>query len=246
MRRTDDWSVIEWLRTDLEARQSPNDPQLRVCQRLPESSEVLKILHPIFEDPTIEDPDLTWNDAGDAEGTKGERVPWSRLAKEKGLELCAEISEWSFLPYFDRGWPRRLVGPDEGNLEPDHCLRLAALIEEAGLGGPCSFFFALPATTDWESEQLWQGELRELGTLLDADDVWCSPTLWVPDDRRWCVTTDYEQTFSLICGPELLIRIVAEDALLETVPLTWETRLDSSADETNRPGREDDGLVTFG
>lgn len=246
MRRTDDWSKIDWLRTALAEGHASNDPQLRVCQRLPASPCALKILHPIFEDPTITDREMTWDEAGEAEGVRGRRILWRELAEWKGLQMCPEISEWSFLPHFGRGWPRWLVGPDEGTLDREHCRCLAGLIEAAGLGGPCSFFFALPATTDWESEQVWQGELAQLEELLDSDEVWCSPTLWVPDDRSWCIATDYELSFTLVCGPDALLETIEAEDLLETVRVTSETRLDSSADGLNRLRSDDDDLVSFG
>ncbi len=249
MKRLEDLNDIAWLREELSPLPEGKEPEFRVEHRLPRRFErALKILHPMYVDPDVEDRRLTWSQSGQATGRRGERRWWRELAEEHGLDFCPELSEWSFLPRFSGGWPRHLVGPDEGTLPADQCLRLAAHLLRSDSTSNVYFYYDLAATTDWEAEQLWLGPLAELNTLLGSDEVWCSPSIWLPADRSWCVATDYDLTFTLVGGSEGLVTAIEEDEELETLPVDFDTRIDARADIVNRerpPGGGSD-LVSFG
>jgi hypothetical protein len=89
----------------------------------------------------------------------------------------------------------------------------------------------LLATLAWTEDLLFEGILGDASLFPDdVEDVRLTPTHWFPEDRSWLVCTDYDLTFTLIGGPEGLVRDLLESSEVECLPVNPETRVDRDAD----------------
>jgi hypothetical protein len=160
------------------------------------------------------------------------RVRWEQLARRLGLQFAPTLSSWSITRQFPGGsWPRHLIGPSEGNLgNPDRDALISILQRHTKIDR-CFFHVWLLATLAWTEDLLFGGILGDASLFPDdVEDVRLTPTHWFPEDRSWLVCTDYDLTFTLIGGPEGLVRDLLESSEVECLPVNPETRVDRDAD----------------
>ena len=222
-----------------------------------------KVFHPIYEDLSVEDEEQTWQDDAGAEpavpqtqvdqsiqdalssstlayggigpGSRPIRIRWAELARRLGLSFVPTLSSWSFTRLFPGGsWPRRLIGPEEGTLASTEREALIFILRRNTNTGRCLFHFWYLATSEWTGDLLFEGSLNDARRFPDeVPSVRCTPTHWFPEDRSWLVCTDYDLTFTLVGGPENLIRELLDHPVLECVPVQPGTRVDWQADLAN-------------
>ena len=219
-----------------------------------------KVFHPIYEDLSVENEELTWQDLEKAEpatpqteigqsiqdalmgatlvygaagpGSRPVRIRWAELARRFGLPFVPTLSSWSFTRQFPSGsWPRHLIGPEEGTLASLERDALASILRRNTSVYRCLFHFWSLATSDWKEDLLFEATLDDASRFPDeVPSVRCTPTHWFPEDRSWLVCTDYDLTFTLVGGPEALIRDLLDHHVLECVSVQPGTRVDSKAD----------------
>ncbi|NEJ22275.1 hypothetical protein GR247_19190 [Rhizobium leguminosarum] len=253
MQRFTDLSEIDWIKHGV-AKASPET--LGTVSRLipPVYPAYVKIFHPLYEDLTVEDMQLTWHDHAklfrqptsseqqDAVGTilsnstmvyggptsesQLVRLRWRALCSALGMPYAPTLSVWSFTRYFVGGsWPKRLIGPEEGTLAS-----LISVLRRHTPVGPCFFHLWLLATEDME-DLVFRGTLDEAATFPDKiPDARLTPTHWFPEDHSWLVCSDYDLTFTLVGGSESLAQDLMDSQLLECVRVHPDTRIDSHAD----------------
>lgn len=221
-----------------------------------------KIFHAIYEDLSITNRDLTWNqeEIGETSALSPSndpierlkerstlvygapepsaplrRISWSAVADRYGLRYTPTLHVGSFNQRFVGGsWPRYLLGPAEGCLAEDERDALAAILDGELKGSDCYFHFWVLATTKCESDLLYRGPVREVALFGNGiNTVRLTPTHWFPPDRSWLIHSDYDSTVTLIGGPDHLIEAVLHTEGLEALRVTAETRLGSLADHPN-------------
>jgi len=256
MRRCSDLEPFQWI---AQATSGSAPAGVAVSECVPPVFEAyLKLLHPVYEDLSVADRELSWDQAeGAAEaahtdeavgallgssvlvrgrpegGFPSRRVRWAELAERYGVPLTPEVSAWCFSRRFPQGsWPRYLVGPEEGNVEPELLQPLLEVLRAHRPAEQVYFRWDVIATTACESDLLYVGELEELLGIASRVEAHGSPTHWWPADRSWCVCTDWDLTFSLLGGSAELIGDVAARWELESVALTPRTRVDRAAAAT--------------
>lgn len=222
----------------------------------------VKILHSIYEDLSVQNDQLTWQEedkaralgpepkteterilaeafsrstlvyGGAGPGSRLTRIRWAELARRLGVPFVPTLSAASFTRQFPGGsWPRHLIGPNEGNLVGSERDALVSVLRSHTDTGRILFHFWLLATTEWESDKVFEGSLDEADLFPDKRlGVRCTPTHWFPEDRSWLVCSDYDLTFSLVGGSEVLIQQLLNHPVLECVPVSPETRVDRNAD----------------
>ncbi len=163
------------------------------------------------------------------------RVRWAQLARRLGVPFVPTLSAWSFTRQFGGGsWPRHLIGPEEGNLAGTNLDALVSVLRRHTAVGRCLFHVWLLATLQWKEDLLFEGSLDQALLFPDGvPGVRLTPTHWFPEDRAWFVCTNYDLTFTLIGGPESLVRDLLDHNELECVPVRPETRVDSNADQAD-------------
>ena len=215
-----------------------------------------KIFHPVFEDLSVSDRTISWNDleekgdvsdpvdnllstsvtvyGGEYDAAALRRLRWSDLATQRGLTFHPEINEDTFTRNFPgRSWPRYLIGPEEGQLDDDACHRIVRHISSLFRNPDCLFLYDLIATADWESDLLFEGELQDVFAAREVEGVNSSPNRWWPEDRTWFIHTDYDLTFTLIGGESELIDALLSDDQLECIRVEPDHRIDYRADTIN-------------
>ena len=220
----------------------------------------VKIFHPIYEDLSVQNEELTWQDDATANpaaeeaqidqdiqdilsgstlvygaaepGSRPVRICWVQLARRLGLPFVPTLSSWSFTRQFPGGsWPKHLIGPQEGTLASiERDALLSVFHRHTGIDR-CFFHFWMLATSEWKKDLLFEGVLDDVRRFPDdVQGVRYTPTHWFPKDRSWLVCTDYDLTFTLVGGPERLVRDLLDHHALECVSVQPGTRVDSKAD----------------
>ena len=73
------------------------------------------------------------------------------------------------------------------------------------------------------------GILDELSTFLTNGKHQFIPEYWWPADHSWCVCSDYDLAFTIVAGSKELVSAVLNDATLEAIEVSSQTRVDSNA-----------------
>ena len=249
--------VVRWIdegkEKPAERSQSDKWAGCTVARCVPASfAAYAKIFHPIYIDPSIEDHSISWHEV--RSGTNptigvlgggtlvrisshgyatGSRVLWSELAQQCGLKFHPEISDSSFSRHFsEQSWPRYLLGPDEGQLDDTTCQSLVEVLTPFTREQQCWFYYSGLSVNPYEP-RLYAGELADVRSLSDHDDLMALPEYWWPADRSWCVNSDWDLSFTLLAGPVELIERLIDHPQIEAVQLTPETRVDRFADSEN-------------
>jgi hypothetical protein len=221
-----------------------------------------KLFHPIHEDASIRNHALTWDEEKRAnpapvetepgkkalaallrdsvlvghcsgvEETQDARVLWQTLAERYGLVFNPEFNPESFRKVFKTGsWPRYLLGPAEGTLDRKTCEALISVFKPLSQTGGIYFRFSDYLMNDLP--HLYSGDLNELTAFLTKPRFGSTPEYWWPDDRSWCVCTDWDLTFTLVGGSRTLVEACLAHPILECIVVTPETRIDFRADNLN-------------
>lgn len=222
-------------------------------------SAYAKLFHPIYEDLSVFDRQISWDRLESAEpgdlspmheivakhstlvyGGPETSAPlhpisWRELAERYGLHYTPTLNVSSFSRRFPGGsWPRYLIGPREGHLEDRTRDALADILATEDNSAECFFYFWTLATTNWEGSLLYRGSLLNIAAFSAmTDQVNSTPTYWFPPDHAWLVSSDYDSPFTLIGGSESLIdRLIGSD-VLECVRVAPDMRMDSGGDTPN-------------
>lgn len=265
MQRLTDLRPFEWIEECVARADEPSRPVLVSHALPNVFAACCKLFHPIFVDESIDDPSLTWHDWEKTHGelrrarssspalsrilsestlvrgwprepVQARRVLWRELAAEHGLQFHPEINDSSFTRRFPGGsWPRRLIGPLEGDFDPDTCARIVEVLSLYTGSHECFFYYWFLATRQCNESLLFKGELFEVMDLFrgTAGDVEGPPTYWWPSDRNWCVCVDWDLTFALIGGPRELVNALIRDETLECLEVSPTCRVDTDSDQLN-------------
>jgi hypothetical protein len=250
LKRLIDLAQSEWIANSRAPMPTEPYSPVRVSNCLPCGFPAYrKLFHPIYVDPTVSDLSVSWHQAASSEhpsvgvaggGTlvresshgreKGERVCWQHLAKRYELKFHPEINDSSFKKAFpDGSWPRYLLGPDEGTLDQETCDALVSALSQP-LGDKSCFFYysgmSVLCGPDYYAPRLYKGALTDVLAFFMTDDVIASPEYWWPEDREWCICTDWDLSFTLIGGSQAIADAIASHRFLETLPVTPMSRVD--------------------
>lgn len=164
------------------------------------------------------------------------RIRWRDLAARYGLLFGPEFNDHSYRAAFAKSWPRYLYGPAEGFLELDQYSPLTSVLSRHTEPQ----FIYLKMSDMWkvgeEVDRIFRGDINEVVEFLRSHSPFQSPEYLWPEDRSWCVNSDYDLNFTLIAGTTDLILALSHDEILETIPVTPETRVDYLADRQNLQG----------
>lgn len=195
-----------------------------------------KVLQPMYVDQNVTDRSLMWTTDNEA-FARGERIFYRELARYYKLRYTKELSVNTILQACGQNFPRYLSGVDEGTIDEESCRRIVSVLRSSA-GQPCFFYYDFLKTPDLSIEnnymgKLFTGQLEEVLLLYTDARVKGSPSYWWPADKSWCVWTDYDLTFTIIGGPQMLIDAFVADDFLECIKVDVTTRIDRYADYGN-------------
>ena len=202
-------------------------------------SAYCKIMHPMRRDRKIIDERLLWSETGESvphEFDMGEKITYKALAQKYHLNYTKEISTHTFLRHFGGSLPRYLIAPDEGEMECSLVKEMMDILKPFTEENKVYFCYSLLKVIQWKQDDLvYCGNLEDVLTLCTKEELNGSPTYWWPEDKSWCVCTDYDLDFTLVGGSEELIHRFLSNRELESIEVESHTRIDYRADENNLP-----------
>lgn len=264
LERINDLSATDWIRKkvdSLENFESRGGNYVTHC--IPNVFEsYCKVFHNIYEDTSINDKTVTWDDLhkqkpvdledpvqkvlNDATTVYGRdfdhdnviRVRWKVLAERYNLLFHDEMNVDSFSRNFPTGsWPRYLIGPDEGMLDGSTCKEIVRSIaistSDFDLSQECFFLYDLIATATYDSDLLYNGPLKSIFDTYQLDEVSSTPTYWWPTDQKWLVCTDWDLPFTLVGGSGAFIGKIMSNPELECLLAEPSNRIDYKSDTLN-------------
>ncbi len=155
---------------------------------------------------------------------------WKKVAEALGVPFQRHLSNEWFRSVLEPGcWPRYVSGPDEGILEEREATALISILSASSASSSCYFRFAEMAYIGTDKPLLYSGQLEQLQRFLKETDRQFTPEYWWPEDRSWCVCSDYDLPFTVVGGTTGLIDSVLANTDLESIRVTPDTRVDYRA-----------------
>jgi hypothetical protein len=163
--------------------------------------------------------------------SRGPRIRWGELAQLFEVPFEAEICHEWFRAVMEESacWPRFLFGPDEGRLKGNELSEMVSLLDAFTGGQDCFFRLAEMPFITTDEPILFRGVPGELRTFLSDGKYQFTPEYWWPADHSWCVCSDYDLMFTIVAGSKELVSVVLNDATLEAIQVTPQTRIDNDA-----------------
>ncbi|MTD31267.1 hypothetical protein [Planomicrobium sp. YIM 101495] len=231
MERLADLQKFQWIKDETVPIDFDHWTGSRILNLIPDRfRHFCKIIHPIRIDPTVEDEQIMWHeiDPVNYELVLGERIRLKDLAEKYDLPLTKELS-LSSISHKLGGIPRYLIGGAEGEMEIEEVNALVDVLQPYTANQNCYFYYDLLKTSDYV-HTLFHGNLQDARTLTLQEGLYGSPSYWWPDDRSWCIYTDYDLNFSLFGGSHELVKTLLAHSYLECIEAEAETRIDYKAD----------------
>ncbi|WP_053075056.1 hypothetical protein [Ornithinibacillus californiensis] len=245
MNRLEDFTEFKWIR-----RETRNiDGNSRVSDFIPQRfTHFCKIMNPFLRDWNIKDKNLVWSKCEPDEElimNNVEKMTCKQVMDELNLPYTKEISGWSLHHALGSlNLPRYLIFPDEGTMErnifEETINTLTPFTNETG----CYFYFewlktvyTLSQDSDLHARELmYHGKLNDVTTLYHRGEGFelGSPTYWWPEDKQWCIFTDYDFDFSIVGGSKEIIDAFLSNDKLECIQVARDTRVDFDADKDNQ------------
>jgi hypothetical protein len=157
------------------------------------------------------------------------RILWREAAQALDVQFQPELVHewfWKKLRQDESCWSRFIAGPSDGNLEPEEYRQLTSTLAPFTRDQHCFFRFSQRHYLLSGKPLLFEGVLDELDSFL-VSRAEVSPEYWWPEDRSWCVCSDYDLFFTVVGGTSALISAILENPILETLEVASTTRIDS-------------------
>ncbi|WP_438435247.1 hypothetical protein [Gorillibacterium sp. sgz500922] len=187
-----------------------------------------KLMNPVYRDRTVQDKTIMWNleNENEEEGAVfDERVRFEELAREYSIPL--ERITIEMISYkCGHQLPRYLSGSEVGTLEENECVKLVEELKPFTGTQKCFFYFddmKVMASGSFSGKEkdisgrLYSGKLEEVLSFYKGTEVDFSPTYWWPEDKSWCVTTNYDNSYTIIGGSNPLIDQLVGNKELECI-----------------------------
>jgi hypothetical protein len=218
---TRDISAADWLMERLWAWHREKHPPVRVGSFIPTGFDAYaRLFHPVWFGP------------------ERTHLRWSEIAERNQRTLHPETAFRELAEPGDAGphWTIEEADahPADGNLPEEECKRLAHVLEPF-TAVPDRCWFAvwdgwgdLPTDLDRLPKAeapfgrryvLFEESLRRVRALVWSQ-FFQSPSLWWPDDRAWCVSTEIDDYSTFVGGSDACIKAVLGERGLEAMR-TW-------------------------
>ena len=156
-------------------------------------------------------------------------IRWRILAQLLGVPFEPEICHEWFRASMEEPicWPRFLSGPDDGNLNAEEFREVLSLLRVFSGSQDCLFRFSEWGIGKTNKPLTLRGALDELAPFLAEKSYQFTPEYWWPTDRSWCVCSEFDLKFTVVGGSRDLISAALNNATLEALQVTPQTRIDS-------------------
>jgi hypothetical protein len=160
---------------------------------------------------------------------KTTRVLWKTVAEAFGIAFGPAISDDWFRAVLEPGcWPRFIYGPGDAWLDSEDCGEMAKVLP-TGSSQELYVRMAEIPLIGTETPLLYELSFAGLNQLIESERNPLFPEYWWPQDRSWCVCSDYDLSFTLIgCDGEVADKLMRSQ-ILECLEVRPETRVDHKA-----------------
>lgn len=239
IRKLNDLTAYEWIEKETVSVDLENWNGGGVCNLIPNRyTHFCKIMNSTFyQDRGITDQTLLWSQFHPLEQTieidLGEGITLKELAKKYEIPYDKKISSKSIERKLG-GCPRYLIYPDEGRIHMDVLKEITKVLAPFTKEQSCYFFYDILKlidripNADLENGHVYTGKLDDIFTIYNKGerDGLASPTYWWPEDRSWCLSTDYDLDFTIFGGSKQLLDALMSNENLECIKVDLETRVD--------------------
>ncbi|WP_404448479.1 hypothetical protein LG307_04325 [Sutcliffiella horikoshii] len=213
IRKWNDLTAYKWIEKETVSVDFENWNGGKACNLIPNRyTHYCKIINSTFyRDRGITDETLLWSqfhpNEHEIEIDLGEGITLKELASKYDIPYDKKISSKSIERKLG-GCPRYLIYPDEGRINLDVLKEITKVLAPFTKEQPCYFFYDILKLIDrnpsdgLENGQVYSGKLVDIFTIYhkgDRDGL-ASPTYWWPEDRSWCLSTDYDLDFTIFGG----------------------------------------------
>jgi hypothetical protein len=102
-------------------------------------------------------------------------------------------------------WPVYIWFPCEGNCETAELKYIFSSLTDLYGNLSANFYYNLLKTQEWTEDKIYNGKLSEFDKLVALDSLRDNPTAVFPDDKTWCLVSDYDLSFTYIGGTKEFI-----------------------------------------
>jgi hypothetical protein len=104
------------------------------------------------------------------------------------------------------GRSKYITFPAEGDVEKSQIQRIRdVLVDEYG-DIEVNYYYVILKTQEWQTDITYRGRLSELESLWLLDDVRDNPSAIYPDNKEWCIVTNYDCDITYIGGTKEFIK----------------------------------------
>lgn len=142
------------------------------------------------------------------------RVNWTNFFRIFGhdfnLKTANQTQEKIRLQLLNGGtkqadWPAYIWFPSEGNCESEELKFIFSRLMELYGNTEANFYYCLLKSHEWDEERIFKGKLSDFEELSKKKEIRDNPTAIYPDDKSWCIISDYDLPFTYIGGTKEFI-----------------------------------------
>lgn len=120
--------------------------------------------------------------------------------------------------------PKWFLFPDEGTIANEIINDLTEILKNHTDKSSCYFFYTSYAI-DTMHDTIFNGTLQEFPNTYEIGQSGTPTYVW-PEDKKWCIYTNYDTDFSIIGGTKELINNILNNKKLETFELSENFKFD--------------------
>lgn len=143
------------------------------------------------------------------------RLTWRQFFKIYGKDFDLDSANQTEIEIKKKihldGWPPYLWFPGEGNCETEELKFILDQLVDLYDDTLVNYYYCLLKTEKWDNEIIYRGNLSEFDELKNKIDIRENPTAIYPDNKEWCIVTDYDLSFTYIGGTKEFIDRIASN-----------------------------------
>lgn len=102
-------------------------------------------------------------------------------------------------------WPSYLWFPGEGNCETEELTFILNQLADLYGDTLVNYYYCLLKTEKWENEIIYRGHISKFDELTSNANIRENPKAIYPDNKAWCIVTDYDLPFTYLGGTKEFI-----------------------------------------
>jgi hypothetical protein len=102
-------------------------------------------------------------------------------------------------------WPVYVWYPAEGNCETEELNFILDQIKVLHGDKLANYYYCFLKIINWENNKIFRGKISEFSDLINKPGVKDNPTAIFPENKEWCIVSDFDLAFTYVGGTKQLI-----------------------------------------